>query len=89
MPEPESRADLTVPQVQDLLLRRLGLRVGPEVAAYVLRRWQAALSGTEATPAPIPVIGGDARTGTPARRSIDPATFFLTTDHWPLATPAR
>jgi hypothetical protein len=76
--ESESVATLSVPQVQDVLLRRLGLRVGPEVAAYVLRRWQSAISpGHEVTPTPIPVMGGDARTGVPTRRDVDPSQLAL------------
>jgi hypothetical protein len=48
---------VTAPDVQQLFLERLGLRVGPEVAAYVLRKWQA---GAKL----VSVIASDARTGT-------------------------
>jgi hypothetical protein len=64
--ESEANEPLTALRVQELLLRQAGLRVGPEVAAYVLRRRQTA-PGT-----PIPVMGADARTGVPVRREIAP-----------------
>ena len=56
---------LRVAEVREMFLRRLGLRIGPEMAAYVLRRMQAA-----AGPAELPVLGGDARTGVPLRRVV-------------------
>ena len=75
-----SATGLTVPQVQQLLIDRLGLRIGPEVAAYVLRRWQAAMGAIEGSPpAAVPVMGGDARTGIPAVRPFELA--LLATDH--------
>lgn len=72
MGEPGTNEPLTIQQVQELLLCQAGLRTGPEMAAYVLRRWQTAPG------APIPVLAADARTGIPVRREIDSA--LLTTD---------
>ena len=51
-------------RVRTWLLHRLGLRVGPRTAAYVLRHLNS--------PDPLPVMAGDARTGVPVRRVIDP-----------------
>jgi hypothetical protein len=56
---------MTPSEVQQLLLNRLGLRVGPEMAAYVLRACNAA------APAPtIPVIATEARTGVATRQDV-------------------
>ncbi len=55
------------PEVQRLLLAHLGLRVGPEVAAYVLRRLTQAGDALRE----LPVIGGEARTGIPVRMNIE------------------
>jgi hypothetical protein len=52
-------------EVQQLLLDRLGLRVGPEMAAYVLRSW-------EARAARISVIATDGRTGIPLASGLRP-----------------
>ena len=68
-------------QVQTIFRDRLGLRIGPAVAAYVLRRIQ---SGDESPPMPpgaIPVIAADARIGAPVRQLIDLEQLA------PLATP--
>jgi len=51
--------------LQQTLLNRFGVRVEPHMSAYVQRR----LSDR----GPLPVIGGDARTGRPVRLMIDPA----------------
>ena len=58
--------------VQDLFLRRLGIRIGPEMAGYVLRRLRA--GEQSAVPiGPVAVMGGDARTGVPVRQFVDPS----------------
>ena len=74
----------TLPDVQLWFLERLGLRLGPEMAAYVLRRIQtpstpaAGTSGGQSLsdPSRIPVIGGDARTGLPVRKFIEVAALL-------------
>jgi hypothetical protein len=60
-------------EVQDVL-RRVGIRVGPEVAAYVSRRLSAA-AAPGGVVGSIPVIGGDARTGVAVRKEISVAQF--------------
>jgi ribosomal protein S6E (S10) len=51
--------------VQAAVQRELGLRIGPEMARYLVRSVQAAAGdGT------IPIIGGDARTGVPVRKQV-------------------
>ena len=57
--------------VQKLLLERVGLRVGPEVARYVLRR-------SESIRGEVPVMGSEARTGIAIRRPV--ALSILTAD---------
>lgn len=52
-------------ELQQTLLNRFGIRVEPHMSAYVERRLSDG--------ATLPVIGGDARTGRPVRRMIDPA----------------
>jgi hypothetical protein len=57
-------------QVQTIFRERLGLRIGPAVAGYVLSRIE---SGRD-SPMPlgaIPVIASDARTGAAVRRIVD------------------
>ena len=69
MPDP---TPMNPEDVRKLFLQRLGLRIGPETAAYVLRRLeagQAALPVGDAA-GEIPVMGGDARTGVAVRRMI-------------------
>jgi hypothetical protein len=61
---------VTPSAVQQLLLERLGLRVGPETAAYVLRSWQAGQAGTAPT---IPVIATDAKTGVAMTQDVAPS----------------
>jgi hypothetical protein len=56
-------------QVRELLLKRFGLRVRPEMGQYVLRRLAAAPSDS------IPVMGGDARTGVAVRQIIAAAAL--------------
>jgi hypothetical protein len=55
---------VTPSEVQHLLLERLGLRIGPETAAYVLRSWGAQTAQT------VPVIATDARTGVATRQDV-------------------
>lgn len=52
-------------QIRDVLLKRYGLRVQPEMAQYLLRQLSAAERGEV-----VPLIGGDARTGMPMRQRI-------------------
>jgi hypothetical protein len=59
---------MTPSEVQQLLLDRLGLRVGPETAAYVLRRWDA---GSESTP----VVATQAKTGVAVRVALEGAAI--------------
>ena len=60
-------------EVRKLFLHRLGLRIGPETAAYVLRRLQAGQSALPIGDAAggIAVMAGDARTGVAVRRTVD------------------
>jgi len=58
--------------VREMFLRKLGLRIEPEMAGYVLKRLQAGNSKTES----FPVMGADARTGMPVRRMIDTRQVF-------------
>jgi hypothetical protein len=57
---------VTASEARELVLQRLGMRVGPETAAYVARRLDAQPRES------IPVMGTDARTGAPLRRFLDP-----------------
>ena len=54
---------MTPTELQQLLLDRAALRVGPEMAACVLRRWQSGASTSS-------VIATDARTGVPIRQEL-------------------
>jgi hypothetical protein len=57
-------------QVQTIFRERLGLRIGPAVAEYVLSR----VASGQDSPMPlgaIPVIASDSRTGAPVRRVVD------------------
>ncbi|MCC7349200.1 MAG: hypothetical protein IT446_01400 [Phycisphaerales bacterium] len=53
-------------QIPPLLLRRMGLRIGPQMARYICD----AFNNDPSTP--LCIIGGDARTGLPARQMIQP-----------------
>ena len=64
--------DLTADDVRNLFLHRLGIRLGPETCAYVLRRLRPG-QGAGLPHGPVPVMGGDARTGVPVRLQLDPA----------------
>jgi len=63
--------------LQKVYREHLGLRIGPEMAAYVERQ----LAAGEA--APIFVIGQDARTGAAVRKPVEPAHLLAL-----LAAPA-
>lgn len=52
--------------LQELLRQRLGWRVGPHMAQYILE--QLAAGATQ----PFPVLAADARTGRPLREMLDP-----------------
>ena len=71
MPDP---IPMTAEEVRKLFLNRLGLRIGPETAAYVLRRLEAgqAAPGLGEPAGEIPVMAGDARTGAAVRRFVHP-----------------
>ncbi len=56
-------------ELSERLLAHYGIRVEPHMAEYVLRR----LNDAGAAIVQIPVIAGDARTGMPMRKLIDPA----------------
>jgi hypothetical protein len=51
-------------RMADLLLNRFRLRVRPEMAEFVLKRM------LDASGEPIPVMGGDARTGVAVRQLL-------------------
>ena len=69
MPDP---TPMNPDDVRRLFLHRLGLRIGPETAAYVMRRLEAGQSALSVDDAPdvIPVMAGDARTGVAVRRMV-------------------
>jgi ribosomal protein S6E (S10) len=60
--------------VQAAVRRQLGLRIGPEMAAYLVRSAEAAAiaggSGTLGTAGTVALIGGDARTGVAMRKQV-------------------
>ena len=68
---PPNVSPVTPADARRLLLERLGLRVGEEMAAYVLRRVEAADAG------PIAIFATDARTGLPLQAEVDPADVQL------------
>ena len=57
-------------EVRTRMLAQFGIRIEPEMSAYVLRQ----LENSSAS-ASFPVMGGDARTGVPVRRFIPAAAF--------------
>lgn len=70
----EGRLEVDAEQIRDIFLQRLGLRIGPEMSRYVLRR----IKSGQGSPMPlgaIPVIACDARTGLPLRRLVDLSPF--------------
>ena len=56
-------------EIRKRMLDAYGIRVEPEMSEYVLRRLHQAGGALRE----LPVIGGEARTGMPVRRTIDPA----------------
>jgi hypothetical protein len=61
--------------LQTQVREKLGLRVGKEMAAYILRKLD------QSADTPIPIMAGDARTGVPIHREI-PASELA-----PIASP--
>lgn len=53
-------------QAQQLALQKLALRIEPNMAEYLVDELQRPSN------APIPLMGGDARTGAHERRLVDP-----------------
>jgi len=58
-------------ELQRCLRERLGLRVGPEMAKYLLKKLSDGTLGQSA----ISAMGGDAKTGIPMNKSIPIATL--------------
>lgn len=56
-------------EVRRRMLAQFGIRIEPEMGLYVLRQLESASGET------FPVMGGDARTGTPVRRVIPVNAF--------------
>lgn len=54
--------------VQAAVRQQLGLRIGPEMAAYLVRSAEAAAIGGGS--GALALIGGDARTGVPVRKQV-------------------
>ena len=57
-------------EIRKRMLDAYGIRVEPEMTAYVARRLTQA---GDALGGGFPVMGGDARTGMPVRAVVDPA----------------
>ena len=55
--------------VRDLFSQRLGIRLGVQMSEYVLRRLQEGKAAV-VPPGPVPVMGGDSRTGIALRRLV-------------------
>lgn len=60
---------MTETEMQQRMLEAYGIRVEPEMCRYVIKR----LAQAGAALSELPIIGGEARTGTPVRRTVDPA----------------
>jgi len=58
-------------ELQSRLRERLGLRVGPEMAKYLLKKLADGAVGQQT----ISAMGGDAKTGIPQFKSISLATL--------------
>ena len=56
-------------EVRQRMLEAYGIRVEPEMTRYVLKKLQQAGNALRE----LPVIGGEARTGIPVRKLIDPS----------------
>jgi hypothetical protein len=61
---PEQRTIVQIEALQQLLLDEHGLRVSDAMGEYILKSLET--PGTD----PVPVIGGDSRTGVPVRAMI-------------------
>jgi hypothetical protein len=72
----EGRLAVNESDIRRRLLSRFNLRAGEETTRYVLRRL--------ADGQPIPVMGGDARTGVAVRLVIDPRGLAAATDLTPV-----
>ena len=66
---------LTAAEVEKLFVQRLGLRIRPETAAYVLRQMASGRAGLPLGGAGVPVMAADARTGVPVRATVDLTTL--------------
>jgi hypothetical protein len=69
-------------QLQSRLRERLGLRVGPEMAKYLLKKLSDGTLGQGS----ISAMGGDARTGIPMHQSIPIATLRALAEDRPTTT---
>jgi len=67
-------------QIPPLLLQRLGLRIGPNMAQYISESFNGGSSN------PLPIIAGDARTGIARRQNLDPAHLLITNPQPPTET---
>lgn len=56
--------------IRKQFVERLGLRIGSQTAAYVVRQLQTGHA--------FPVLGADARSGAPVRTTVDPVTLLAT-----------
>jgi len=61
---------VTESDVRDLILKKTGVRIEPEMARYVLKQVQSD-RGSGPSKA-FPIIGADARTGMPLRQMVEP-----------------
>lgn len=61
-------------QVASLLLRRMGLRIGPQMAQYIAESISIAPSAL------LPIIAGNAATGVAVRRTINPSDLQQSAD---------
>ena len=59
-------------EVRKRMLAQFGIRIEPEMGMYVLRQLESPSAGDS-----FPVMGGDARTGSPVRRLIPFAAFSI------------
>jgi hypothetical protein len=69
-------------EFQSRLRERLGLRVGPEMAKYLLKRISEGTLGQST----ISAMGGDAKTGIPIHQSIPIATLKALAEDRPTAS---
>ena len=76
---------MTAADVQQLVLDRVGLRIGPAMADYVLRRLQSTTPDAERV-LHLPVIARDAPTGRPIYQLIDLETFSTDASVPPVST---